>query len=266
MNSTYKNILAIAAILIGFQSVSVAQVKIGNNPANIVAGSALEIESTDKGLRMPQVALTSTTTFAPIAGVGADASSMGMHVFNTSSVITSGIASNGKAYPAAGIGEYYWDGFGWVSSSVQSGSGGFSLVWAGYSPGPFNYVNNLPGSDLNTTETFDTFNANTGGVFTVPVDGYYTIAQNFMVDLVGSGAGNFNSSIVITSFSTGVPESRISNNTGSVNGNRTYSLGNNLTVKLFTGDLVKFTVQPCNGCSGSNYRVRLVSQTIGLFQ
>ncbi|TDE14429.1 hypothetical protein [Dyadobacter psychrotolerans] len=95
-----------------------AQVKIGDNPTSIAVGSALEIESTTKGLRMPQVALTSTIVFAPVAGSGSAATSPGMAVFNSNSAMVSGTASNGQLYTSYGSGEYYWDGFGWVSKNA----------------------------------------------------------------------------------------------------------------------------------------------------
>ena len=92
-----------------------AQIKVGNNPTTIASGSALEIESTDKGLRMPQVALTNTTTWAPLQGSGGAATSPGMSVYNTNA----GITSSNVNYPANGIGEYYWDGTGWVNKNTS---------------------------------------------------------------------------------------------------------------------------------------------------
>jgi hypothetical protein len=103
-----------------------AQVKLGNNPTTISSGSALEVESTDKGVRMPQIALTNTTTWAPLQGSGADAASRGMSVYNTNAAIAS---TNGN-YPANGVGEYYWDGTGWVnknSSNTQNSMVLFSI-------------------------------------------------------------------------------------------------------------------------------------------
>lgn len=77
------------------------------------AGSLVELESTNKGLRMPQIALTNTTTWAPLQGLGTALSSRGMSVYNTNTAI----ASSSTAYPANGVGEYYWDGTGWVNKS-----------------------------------------------------------------------------------------------------------------------------------------------------
>lgn len=101
-----KLLLAIAACAISVSSF--AQVKIGDNPTTINGGSVLELESTNKGLLMPRISLTNTTTWG-LAGTSA----AGMHVFNTNT----GITSTNTTYPtlAAKIGEYYWDGTGWVA-------------------------------------------------------------------------------------------------------------------------------------------------------
>lgn len=83
------------------------------------AGSILEIQSAQGGLRMPQVALAGTAAWAPLLGSGTAATSPGMTVYNTAAGITSGTGTNGIVYPAYGIGEYYWDGFGWVSKNAS---------------------------------------------------------------------------------------------------------------------------------------------------
>ncbi|PMD96202.1 hypothetical protein BWI97_12985 [Siphonobacter sp. BAB-5405] len=104
-----KQLLRTACFLAALftSSTLMAQVKIGDNPTVINAGSALEVESTNKGLLMPRISLTSTTTWGLLGTPAA-----GMHVYNTNTGITAGSA----AYPAlaAKIGEYYWDGNGWV--------------------------------------------------------------------------------------------------------------------------------------------------------
>jgi len=83
------------------------------------AGSILEVQSTQGGIRFPQVALTSTVAWAPLLGTGTAATSPGMTVYNTTAAIASGTGTNGTVYPAYGIGEYYWDGFGWVSKNAS---------------------------------------------------------------------------------------------------------------------------------------------------
>lgn len=89
-------------------TLSFAQVKIGDNPTTINPGSVLELESTNKGLLMPRISLTNTTTWGLLGTAAA-----GMHVYNTNA----GITSTNASYPtlSAKVGEYYWDGTGWVA-------------------------------------------------------------------------------------------------------------------------------------------------------
>ncbi len=89
-------------------------------------GSILELQSTQAGLRMPQIALTNTTTWLPLAGSGVAATSPGMSVYNTNA----GITSTNANYPANGVGEYNWDGTGWInknSSNTQNSLVLFSM-------------------------------------------------------------------------------------------------------------------------------------------
>ncbi len=58
-----------------------AQVKIGNNSTTINSGSLLELESTNKGILLPRVALSDTSTWA-LSGTPTD----GMLVYNTATV------------------------------------------------------------------------------------------------------------------------------------------------------------------------------------
>jgi hypothetical protein len=160
MKSIFKNSIIVAALLFGAASVSNAQVKVGDNPGVINAGSVLELESTDKGLLMPRVSLTNTTTWG-LAGTP----TAGMHVFN----INTGITSTNPAYPSAinKIGEYYWDGTGWLalfvtaqrSTSITSASqtAGVNFAIPGSSG---NLCNGLNCSvDLNINSSFTIANA-----------------------------------------------------------------------------------------------------------
>ena len=81
------------------------QVKFGNNPTTINANSLLELESTNKGLLLPRVALTQTTLPSPLS-----ANVQGMTVFNTATIND----------VAPGI--YYNDGTKWLSVSSTSWS------------------------------------------------------------------------------------------------------------------------------------------------
>lgn len=68
-----------------------AQLKVGNNPTTINSNSALEVESTTKGFLPPRVALTITTSPAPLAN-----HVKGMLVYNTAVVndVSEGLYQN----------------------------------------------------------------------------------------------------------------------------------------------------------------------------
>jgi hypothetical protein len=90
-----KTLLALAATL-SF-SYANAQMKLGSNPTTTNADALLEMETTNKGLLLPRVALTSTTVFAPLTAHVA-----GMAVYNT--------ATAGDVTP----GYYFDNGTKWV--------------------------------------------------------------------------------------------------------------------------------------------------------
>ena len=75
-----------------------SQVKIGDNPNSISPSSILEIESTDKGVLIPRVALVSTANSSPVSSP-----SVSLMVYNT--------ATNNDVIP----GYYYWNGTNWSS-------------------------------------------------------------------------------------------------------------------------------------------------------
>jgi hypothetical protein len=91
-----KILVTVAAIIISI-AVAKAQVKIGDNPTTINANSILEMETANKGMLLPRIALTGTTVFAPLT-----AHIAGMSVYNTATVadVTPGY--------------YYNDGTKWV--------------------------------------------------------------------------------------------------------------------------------------------------------
>jgi hypothetical protein len=95
-------------------TVSYSQVKIGNNPNTINPNAMLEIESTDKGLLLPRLALKSTTNPLPLVNFVE-----GMFVFNTANQndITPGI--------------YYSDGTKWIRvNGSLGGSSGSAGNWS----------------------------------------------------------------------------------------------------------------------------------------
>lgn len=107
LHTSVRRFLFASALMLS-ATLSLAQVKMGDNPTAINPGSLLELESTNKGLLMPRISLTNTTTWGLLGTPAA-----GMHVYNTNPAIT----STNVSYPtlAAKIGEYYWDGTGWVA-------------------------------------------------------------------------------------------------------------------------------------------------------
>ena len=88
-----KNFFTIVLLLLAVYSQS--QVKIGNNPNTINANSLLELESTNKGLLPPRVALNNSTLVAPLTGTVP----AGMLVFSTGGTLANGY--------------YYWNGTQW---------------------------------------------------------------------------------------------------------------------------------------------------------
>ena len=118
-----KNIFITALVLCGLNAM--AQVKIGDNPTNVNPNSVLEMESANKGLLFPRVALTGTADFAPM-----DAHVQGMTVYNTASAgnVTPGLYTNdGSKWvklgaPDATAGPMYGK-----APRVHSGTG--AIVW-----------------------------------------------------------------------------------------------------------------------------------------
>jgi hypothetical protein len=80
-----------------------AQVKIGDNPNTINSNSILELESTNKGLLPPRVALTSVSNISPLSGTVPT----GMLVYSTGGAVADGY--------------YYWDGSQWIPFKGETG-------------------------------------------------------------------------------------------------------------------------------------------------
>lgn len=99
----------LTATIFTFSTGAVAQLKLGANATTVNANSILEMETTNKGLLLPRVALTSTTAFAPLTAHVA-----GMSVYNTATV--------GDVTP----GYYCNDGAKWikiVDTNIYTGDG-----------------------------------------------------------------------------------------------------------------------------------------------
>lgn len=87
-----KKIITSLALLAGL-GLS-AQVKVGDNVTTLAPGSLFEMESTNKGLMLPRVALTNTSAILPVLGTHAQAA--GMVVYNTATAgdVTPGVYAN----------------------------------------------------------------------------------------------------------------------------------------------------------------------------
>jgi hypothetical protein len=231
MKTCMKNILAILSLVtVGFTAQ--AQVKIGDNPTTINGGSLLELESTNKGLLMPRVSLTNTTTWG-LAGTPA----AGMHVYNTNT----GITSSNTSYPtlAAKIGEYYWNGTGWVALApvgIQETSVIMSVSQA---------ANQAIGSGAAVKINFDaivydknaTFNLALDQ-FTVPADaaGYYQINGYWTTAaLTTGGQGGY-----MIAYVNGVSRRVIC--VGNAEVNAGVGAGGAVCIKLDAGDVIDIRI------------------------
>ena len=175
MKTMIKQILTLFLLVLGSYAAQ-AQVKIGNNPTSINGGSLLELESTNKGLLMPRISLTNTTTWG-LSGTAV----AGMHVYNTNASITSTTATCPTL--SAKIGEYYWDGSCWIAIAgtgtqdaevvlrVEAVAQTISIAMTG------NTSNQLLNFSTTKFDKGSNFNLTTD-LFTAPSTGYYQINLN----------------------------------------------------------------------------------------
>lgn len=153
------------------------------------AGSLLELQSTQRGLRFPQVSLTDTKIWAPMLGSGVAATSPGMTIYNSNAAITN--ITGSIKYPASGIGEYYWDGAGWVSKNATTSQNTDVVLRV-----EFSGTQTVTGGETLdfTSIKFDkgsNFNLATDK-FTAPSTGYYLVNLNVnCTTVVGYQTGRF---------------------------------------------------------------------------
>lgn len=95
-------------VVMGIGSTLSAQIKIGDNPKSLNPDAMLEIESSNRGILFPRIALKSTSTATPLKRFTA-----GMVVYNTSSSndLTPGL--------------YYCDGTKWIRTNNTVPPSGF---------------------------------------------------------------------------------------------------------------------------------------------
>lgn len=102
-NPNTSNMKKILLLFAFFTSLcATAQVKIGDNPTNVNSNAVFELESTNKGVLFPRMALSSTTSASPLSAFVA-----GMTVYNTTTA--------GSGTTAVSPGLYYSDGTKWVA-------------------------------------------------------------------------------------------------------------------------------------------------------
>jgi hypothetical protein len=96
-----KSLLFSAAIVCSVITAS-AQVKIGDNPNTINANALVEMESTNKGLLAPRVALSDVNSVSPMTGTVP----AGMIVYSTGGAVTDGF--------------YFWSGSKWLAVQTSA--------------------------------------------------------------------------------------------------------------------------------------------------
>lgn len=212
-------------------------VGIGTGSPNINA--QLEINSTNKGLLLPRVALSATTNASPLS-----AHVLGMVVYNTATVsdVTPGFYTN--------------DGTKWAR--MVSSTGFVPIVVAAASLGTSYFYDDGAGAQKCKLATVNTNDGNynpTTFEYTITSSGTYNLAIT-----VGYILNNNNANNVHTMFATHVNSAGTIIKTvelGSIN-NYSYNGSQSSTVYMAgsaifrpaVGDKLYFQTTPCNGCAG----------------
>jgi hypothetical protein len=210
-------------------------------------GSVLELESNSAGLRMPQIALTNTTTWAPLAGVGTAPSSVGMSIFNTNAAI----ASTSASYPANGVGEYSWDGTGWINKNSSITQNSLVLFSAKRSGSQATTQSVWVQIDFNAEDYDKNNNFNlTTNTFTVPANaaGFYQINALYSTASTGTAQGSYLGLFVNNVFKRYVTIGNAEIGAG-------IAATGTIAVQLVAGDVVDF-----------RYNANTTGQVIGVIQ
>ena len=174
-NQISRNCAWVVLLVLFTTLASQAQVKVGDSPTALNEGAVLEMQSTNRGMLLPRISLSSTTTWGLN---GNNAVKNGMVVYNTNAAIT-----GNAMYPAAGVGTYTFDGTGWVfSENLKGGTTGqvlsktaTGLAWSTPASGVVTYLAGsatAAGAFIKATGPGVTFTVNTAtqtGTITVPL-------------------------------------------------------------------------------------------------
>ena len=160
MKKIFLTIALVAGMMVS------AQVKIGDQVTTLNPNSLLELQSTDKGVLFPRVALTGTTSFAPLSAHVA-----GMTVYNT--------ATAGDVKP----GLYSNDGTQWLRLVADSATA-------------INVTAEQTGSyTASATDDIILVNFNTGGLtITLPTSGV-PIGKKYYISNAGTSDCGFTNSL-----------------------------------------------------------------------
>jgi hypothetical protein len=220
-----KKVLVLATLVIAMAATTVkAQLNVGS-VAVPDASAVLQVSSTTKGVRLPNVALTTTTTFGLTAPTSAPAA-IGMVVYNT----TTGITSSNVLYPAAGVGTYTWDGTGWIAASSSKadvrivGGGAFNNHISADAGVGSNGTNMGTGS-ANVAIGTSSMSSNTSGANNVAV-GINALGQNTQgTNNVAIGPGTLGQNKTATD-NVAIGNNALYNNSGA-NSNGNIAIGSN---------------------------------------
>ncbi|MGN6438786.1 MAG: hypothetical protein ACTHMM_19740 [Agriterribacter sp.] len=127
-----KHLALLLTAMLGYAVHSQAQLKVGNNPTVINPDAILELQSSNKGLLLPRVALSSTTNPSPLTSFV-----NGMLVYDT---VTTGDVTPGM---------YYCDGQKWVRLSATASSGNaWNLTGNSATDPSINFIGTTDGAPL----------------------------------------------------------------------------------------------------------------------
>jgi len=180
-----KFLVSLAFCLIAFLGSVKAQMNVGSTAAPDPS-SMLQVSSTTGGFRPPQVSLSNAGVFCLTSPVSPSVA-YGMIVYNTN-----GNISSTNAYPAHGVGDYWWDSLGWVPLAFRNPT---ELVSFGSASGNTLDNTNTGALNLGGTRYISTANAvitGGGSILQIVTAGVYKIDIDCRASNVGSTSNTGN--------------------------------------------------------------------------